>query len=110
MKKWHLISVILFAVLLIGFAVCQPRDPDLSKVRLNMTENQPQSSLVQERQKNISLITAGIFTLLGLTFFIYEIYSIIGPQKGHFDFSESKSCCQWWRLMFLVAIASLLLI
>ena len=74
-----------------------------------MTENQPQSSLVQERQKNISLITAGIFILLGLTFFIYEIYSIIGPQKGHFDFSD-PILLPMGALMFLVAIASLLLI
>ena len=74
-----------------------------------MTENQPQSSLVQERQKNISLTTAGIFILLGLAFLIYEIYSIIVPQKGHFDLSD-PILLPMGVLMVLVAIASFLLI
>ncbi len=74
-----------------------------------MTENQPQSSQVQERQKNISLITAGIFILIGLAFLIYEIYSIIVPQKGHFDLSD-PILLPMGVLMVLVAIASFLLI
>jgi putative methionine-R-sulfoxide reductase with GAF domain len=74
-----------------------------------MTKNQQQSSTVETGQKNISLTTAGIFILLGLTFFIYEIYNIIGPQEGHFDFSD-PILLPMGALMFLVAVASFLLI
>ena len=74
-----------------------------------MTKNQQQSSTVETGQKNISLITAGIFTFLGVAFFIYDIYTVIALQQGRFDLSD-KVLMPVSVLMFLVAIASFFLI
>ena len=67
------------------------------------------STPVEKGQRNISLITAGIFIVLGLTFFIYDLYTVFQMQNGRFDLSD-KVLMPVSALMFLVAIASFLLI
>ncbi|MGB8213816.1 MAG: GAF domain-containing protein [Anaerolineales bacterium] len=61
------------------------------------------------RQKNIALWTAGIFILLGVAFFIYDVIIVFINQNGRFDLSD-KVLMPVTVLMFLVAGASLLLI
>jgi signal transduction histidine kinase/HAMP domain-containing protein len=41
-----------------------------------------------DRQVLLALWTAGIFTLLGVVFFIFSVYNVFILQKGHFDPSD----------------------
>ncbi len=40
------------------------------------------------RQFQLALWTAGIFTILGVVFFIFSVYNVFILQKGHFDASD----------------------
>ena len=40
------------------------------------------------RQAQLALWTAGIFTILGVVFFIFSVYNVFILQKGHFDASD----------------------
>ncbi len=40
------------------------------------------------RQVQLALWTAGIFTFLGVVFFIFSVYNVFILQKGHFDASD----------------------
>ena len=62
-----------------------------------------------KRQKNVSLWVAGIFTIIGLAFFLYDLYTVFIIQKGRFDVSDSV-LMPVTALMFLVAVASIFLI
>ena len=61
------------------------------------------------RKKQTGIWVAGIFTLLGLVFFLYDVYTVFIDQKGRFDLSD-KVLMPVSAVMLLVAIASLFLI
>lgn len=62
-----------------------------------------------DRQKQVGMWVAGIFTILGLAFFIYDVYTVFILQQGRFDLSD-QVLMPISATMFLVAAASLLLI
>jgi hypothetical protein len=63
----------------------------------------------EDRQKRAGIWVAGIFSLLGLSFFIYDVYTVFVSQNGRFDFSD-KVLMPLTATMFLAAVASLWLI
>ena len=44
--------------------------------------------MVDKRQKQAGLWVAGVFSLLGLAFLIYDIYIVFVDQQGRFDLSD----------------------
>ena len=70
---------------------------------------QASTNAVKDRQKQVGTWVAGIFVVLGLAFFIYDLYTVVFDQKGRFDLSD-KVLMPVAAVMFLVAAASLFLI
>ncbi len=62
-----------------------------------------------KRKKQTSMWVAGIFALLGLVFFLYDVYIVFIDQKGRFDLSD-KVLMPVSALMLLVAVAGVFLI
>ncbi len=65
--------------------------------------------MVTPRQKQISLWTAGVFTALGLIFFLFMLYNVFVDQQGVFDFSDIF-LLPITIMMFLVSLVSFRLI
>ncbi len=74
-----------------------------------MSEQSKLTTNLEERQKLIGLWTAGIFTALGLIFFVYSIYIVVAMQQGRFDLSD-KLLMPISAMMFTVSIISFRLI
>jgi hypothetical protein len=53
-----------------------------------MSEQNKVISSVQDKQKQISLWTARVFTVLGLVAFGLSVYIVAIPQKGRFDLPD----------------------
>ncbi|HTP00595.1 MAG TPA: hypothetical protein VMJ64_04420, partial [Anaerolineales bacterium] len=64
---------------------------------------------VQQRHKAIALVTAGIFTLTGLTFFLYDVYMVTQVQQGRFDLADMV-LMPVSAMMLVMAVVSLMLI
>ena len=74
---------------------------------INLLAEDP--AITAKRKKQTSMWIAGIFALLGLVFFLYDVYIVFIDQKGRFDLSD-KVLMPVSALMLLVAVASVLLI
>lgn len=68
-----------------------------------------EQSMVTPRQKQTSLIAAGIFTALGFAFFLFLIYNVFVDQKGVFDPSD-KFFFPMTIMMFVISLVSFRLI
>jgi putative methionine-R-sulfoxide reductase with GAF domain/HAMP domain-containing protein len=74
-----------------------------------MFEKKLNSSGLDERQKQIGLWAAGIFTIIGLAFFGYSAYTLFFAQQGQAGI-EDKVLLPVTILMFVVSVISFFLI
>ncbi len=74
-------------------------------------KNEPQlvTEEMKARQKIIASVTAVIFALMGLAFFLWDVNTVVVAQKGHYDISD-EVLMPVAALMFLLAISSFWLI
>ena len=70
---------------------------------------QQPTKTAEEMRKRMGMWVAGIFTILGLAFFIYDVYTVFILQSGRFDLSD-QVLMPVAATMFLVAAASWALI
>jgi putative methionine-R-sulfoxide reductase with GAF domain len=78
----------------------------LNRFRGNTTDT---SVADQTRRKTTASITAGVFALVGLAFFLYDIYIVFLVQQGYFDLSD-QLLMPVSAMMLVVAVTSLVLI
>jgi putative methionine-R-sulfoxide reductase with GAF domain len=74
-----------------------------------MSETKQKSTGTDERQKQIGLWSAGIFTIIGLAFFGFSTYTLFIAQQGQADISD-KTLLPITILMFVVSAISFFLI
>ena len=64
----------------------QSKHPRLiNNITTSETKKQP-TGQTEERQKQLGLWAAGIFTAVGLAFLVYSIYTVVAVQQGRFRF------------------------